>query len=149
MRSTSASSRCSTDRLGATLKASLRLAAAFLLPLNFALFAWLKVGGVATLNGLLRVGFVVVQIAGLLVLESRPGFHEELRRWGKSTGEATWMPPSAQLVFLAAAVVVLVLVFLRRTKAEQDSWWVLLAVFAGLYHAESGAPLFLTLAPQV
>lgn len=121
---------------------ALKWAAVFLLPVNLALFVWLKEGGVATLKGLIRVGFIVVQVAGVLFMLRAPGPLQAFLQESAKPGLVT-LPMAAQLLFAAAALVVLVLVFVRRTKAEQDSWWVLLAVFAGLVHAERAAALFL------
>lgn len=121
-----------------------KLAAIFLLPLNFTLFAWLKERGVATLKGVLRITFLVAQVVFVgALLPGHSGPLEAFLRWGEKPGAWTWMPLTAQLVFAAGTAVVLVLVCVRRTKAEQDLLWVLLAVFAGLVRSgRPGALLF-------
>lgn len=121
-----------------------RLAAIFLLPLNFGLFAWLTERGVVTLHGIFRMGFILAQVLAVLAFAgTKAGGLEAFLRWGERPGAWTWIPLTEQLVFAAAALAVLVLVFLRRTKAEQDVLWVLVAGFAGLSHAgKPAAPFF-------
>ncbi|MGH9816784.1 MAG: diguanylate cyclase [Candidatus Acidiferrales bacterium] len=120
-----------------------RLAVAFLLPLNFALFAWLKERGINSLRGVLRMGFVLAQVVGVVALETgRAERLEAFLRWGQAPAAGTWLPLTPQLAFAAAVIAVAVLVLLRRTKAEQDLLWVLLAAFAGLHQASRPQALF-------
>jgi len=110
-----------------------KFAGVFLLPLNFALFAWLKERGVSTLSGLLKMGFILAQVLGVLMLgESKSGRLEAFLRWGEPAGGPTGMPWAEQLSFAAAAIFLLALVFLRQTKIEQGLLWALVAVFVAL-----------------
>jgi len=104
---------------------------AFLLPLNFMIFAALKERGVLTFDGLLKIVFIVVQVAGMawaVDQHSVAGF----LRWGDRPGAWLWLPAAAQLTFAVAVVTVLALVFIRRTKVEEGMLWALVAVFLGL-----------------
>ena len=110
-----------------------KFAGVFLLPLNFALFAWLKERGVVTPSGILTVGFIHAQVLGVVMLgEMEGGRLEAFLRWGEQPAGWTWMPLTAQLSFAAAGLTLLVLVFLRRTKVEGGLLWALVAVFVGL-----------------
>ncbi|MGH9794822.1 MAG: diguanylate cyclase [Candidatus Acidiferrales bacterium] len=120
-----------------------KLAAVSLLPLNFALFALLKERGIVSLSGILRMGLILAQVVGVVALQ--PGKAERLEvflRWGQEPAGWTWLPFTAQVVFAAAIVAVLALVVVRRTKAEQDLLWVLIAAFAGLYQTNRPEALF-------
>lgn len=120
-----------------------KLAAVALLPLNFALFALLKERGIFSLSGILRMGFILAQVVGVVALESGKAERlEAFLRWGQTPGAWTWPPLTAQLVFAAAIITVAVLVFLRRTKAEQDLLWVLIAAFAGVNQTSRPEALF-------
>ncbi|MGH9792337.1 MAG: diguanylate cyclase [Candidatus Acidiferrales bacterium] len=120
-----------------------KLAAVALLPLNFALFALLKERGIFSLSGILRMGFILAQVVGVVALESGKAERlEAFLRWGQTPGAWTWPPLTAQLVFAAAIITVVVLVFLRRTKAEQDLLWVLIAAFAGVNQTSRPEALF-------
>lgn len=121
-----------------------KLAAAFLLPLNFALFAWLKERGVVTLLGALRVALIGVQVAGVVALAQRNNTAlQAFLSWGKSPDASFGLANTQQVAFAVAAAVVLTLTFLRRTKAEQDLLWVLAAAFVGLSQAQTPHALFL------
>lgn len=110
-----------------------RLAAVFLLPLNFALFAWLEESGVVSPSGILKMGLIPAQVLGVVVLGSRESrLLEGFLRWGEPTGGWTWMPLIELLAFAAAALFLLALVFHRRTKVEVGLLWALGAVFVGL-----------------
>lgn len=114
-----------------------KLAAVFLLPLNFALFAWLKERDVLTPSGILKVGLVAAQVLGVVMLgEMKGGRLEAFLRWGEprtfGAGGWSWMPLTEQLVFAAGALALLALAFLRRTKVEAGLLWALVAAFLAL-----------------
>ncbi len=110
-----------------------RLAAVFLLPLNFALFAWLRETDVVSPTGVLKLGLIPAQVLGVVVLGSKESrLLEAFLRWGEPTGGWTWMPRTELLAFAAAAALLLALVFHRRTKLEVGLLWALGAVFVGL-----------------
>lgn len=108
-----------------------RLIPALLLPINFALFAWLQERGLVTASGFMKLVAILAQVAGVLFV-TRSG------EWGMSlvngipAGEWTWMPWQGSLWFLAAGLFLVLLAFRRRTKAEPALLWALAAVFAGL-----------------
>jgi diguanylate cyclase (GGDEF)-like protein len=109
-----------------------RLAAIFLLPLNFMLFEWLSEAGVMTLSGLVRIGFVSIQVLGVAWLGLADGGPlKTLLQWGSNAVGWTWLPLVAQISFGVAAIALVVLLFLRRTKVEQGLVWALFAVFLG------------------
>ena len=110
-----------------------RLAAIFLLPLNFMLFEWLSEAGVMTVSGLVRMGFVAIQLLGVAWLGLADGGPlKTILQWGRDAAAWTWMPLAAQISFGAAAIALAILLFQRRTKVEQGLLWALLAVFLGL-----------------
>lgn len=116
-----------------------KLAAVFLLPLNFAFFAWLEERGVVTPSGILKFGFIPAQALGVVMLgETGGGRLQAFLRWGQQPSGWTWMPLTEQLSFAAAALALLVLVFLRRTKLEAGLLWALAALFVALN--QSGKP---------
>ena len=117
----------------------LRLAAVFLLPLNFVLFAWLEERGVVSPSGILKIGLIPAQVLGVVGLDKMEGGKlEAFLRGGAEPAGWTWMPLTLQLSFAAATVALVVLVFLRRTKVEMGLLWTLLAVFVALNR--SGKP---------
>lgn len=96
-----------------------RSAVVILLPLNFILFASMRESGVTTLNGLLKVGVVAAQTAGVMWLAER--------------GSGWSLPPLPwQVSFAIAAAALMTMVFLRRTKLEQGLLWALAAMFLGV-----------------
>ena len=110
-----------------------RLAAVFLLPANFILFAALKERGVLTISGFLKIGLVAAQFLGVAWLrQNKVAGVDAFLRWDQHPAGWTWMPRTEQLAFAAALVVIVVLLFLRRTKVEQGLLWCLIAVFVGL-----------------
>jgi diguanylate cyclase (GGDEF)-like protein len=110
-----------------------RLAAIFLLPLNFILFEWLSEAGVMTLSGLIRVGFVSIQVLGVAWLGlAEGGPLKTILQWGSGAVGWTWLPLAAQISFGAALIALVILLFLRRTKVEQGLLWALMSVFLGL-----------------
>jgi GGDEF domain-containing protein len=118
--------------------------AIFLLPLNFILFAALRENGVMTMEGLVKVGTVFAQAAGVVWIARGPEHGVELMaRWGQQGGG--WFPPplAAHVSFALAAATLLMLVFRRRTKVEQGLLWALAAMFLGVNEAFRSAALLL------
>ena len=110
-----------------------KLIPAILLPLNFALFGWLKDHGVLTTGGLLKIGALVVQAVGILfVTQGDYPQLEALIEQSGPAGEWTWMPWSVLLSFVATCVFLLFLTYRRRTKVEPALMWALGAGFVGL-----------------
>jgi diguanylate cyclase (GGDEF)-like protein len=110
-----------------------RMIPVVLLPLNFVLFAWLVERGVLTLSGLLKLGAIGVQVAGVIFWtrfgDSRWGFIPEGSR---SAVAWTWLPWSALLVFGAAGLLLLILALRQQTKIAPALLWALAAVFAAM-----------------
>ncbi len=108
----------------ATGSPTVPFAAGLLLPLNFSLFAVLKERGVMTFDGILKVGIVAAQAAGVYWIGDA----------GVTGAGAPWI---VQLSFAIGAITLLTLVFSRRTKVEQGLLWVLVAMFFSLrgFHA--------------
>jgi diguanylate cyclase (GGDEF)-like protein len=128
----------------ATVADVTRLAAAFLLPLNFILFAILKERGLTTFNGLIKLGLIGVQVAALLRLTQSGG--DRLNSFFQLSEHAstwTWMPSSAVLLFAMTGLSLIILIFFRQTNVEAGLLWALAAVFVGLNQAgEQGALYF-------
>jgi diguanylate cyclase (GGDEF)-like protein len=121
-----------------------RLAAVFLLPLNFIFFEWMSERGVLTLSGVVRLGFVGAQVLGVAwfsVSEVAP--LRTFLHWGESRGGSTSLPRSEEFSFVVAALVLLGLVFRRRTRVEQGMLWALVAVFLGVNQAAKPEALFI------
>jgi diguanylate cyclase (GGDEF)-like protein len=87
---------------------------------------------VFSLDGMLKIALIGAQIAGVASIGDRAGIAPFLRL-GDSPGAWLWLPLAGWASFLVAAIVLLALVFLRRTKVEQGLFWALAAVFLGLY----------------
>jgi diguanylate cyclase (GGDEF)-like protein len=120
-----------------------KLAAAFLLPLNVALFASLSERGTTTLSGLLKMLLVTIQSAGVIMLgEIRGGRLEAFLRWGQDPAGATWIPLTHKLSFAAASLTLLGLAAIRRTRVEAGLFWALVAAFMGLRRTGNDEPLF-------
>lgn len=121
-----------------------KLAAAFLLPLNIALFASVSERGTVTLSGLWKMVLIAMQAVGVVMLgELRGGPLEAFLRWGQDLSGAIRIPLTQQLSFAAAALALLGLVILRRTRVEAALLWALLAAFMGLRQTgKQGEPLF-------
>ncbi len=120
-----------------------KFVAVFLLPLNFALFAWLKERGLLTLSGLLKTLLIVAQVLGVVTLSERMGGRlNAFLRWGENAHGWTWMPWTEQLAFAGAAIFLLVLFFHRRTKVEQGLLWALAAMFVALKAEKNETLLF-------
>jgi len=120
-----------------------KLPVVFLLPLNFALFAWLKERGVVTLDGFLKLGVIGAQVLGVLLIAGRGGGRwETFPSPGGPAAGWTWLPWSALLSFAVAGLFLLALIFRRRTKVEQALLWALAAVFVGLNQSARPESLF-------
>ena len=121
-----------------------KLAAAFLLPLNIALFASVSERGTVTLSGLWKMVLIATQAVGVVMLgELRGGWLETFLRWGQDLSGSIRIPLTQQLSFAAAALTLLGLLLFRRTRVEASMLWALLAAFMGLRQAaKEGEPLF-------
>ena len=121
-----------------------KLAAAFLLPLNIALFASVGERGTVTLSGLWKMVLIAIQAVSVVMLgELRGGPLEAFLHWGQDPSGVTRIPLTQQLSFAAAALTLLGLVILRRTRVEAALLWALLAAFMGLRQTgKQGEPLF-------
>jgi diguanylate cyclase (GGDEF)-like protein len=106
---------------------------AVLLPLNFVLFAWLIERGVLTLNGLLKLGVIGAQVAGVIAWTRFGGPHGAFISGGSlPAAEWTWMPWSAVLLFAVSGSLLLVLAFRQQTKIGMALLWALAAMFAAM-----------------
>lgn len=120
-----------------------KLAAAFLLPLNVALFAFLSERGTVTLSGLLKMALITIESAGVVMLgELRGGRLEAFLRWGQDPAGATWIPLTQKISFAAASLTLLGLAAMRRTRVEAGLFWALMAAFMGLRTGKDDEPLF-------
>ena len=110
-----------------------KLLAAFLLPLNIALFAFLSERGTVTFSGLSTMVLITIESVGVIVLgEIRGGGLEAFLRWGHNPTDTTWLPLPQQLAFAAASITLLGLTVIRRTRVEAWLFWALAAAFMGL-----------------
>ena len=109
--------------------------AAFLLPVNFVLFAALKERGVLSIDGFLKVALIATQAVGVAWFADHNVVADFLRL-GDRPGAWLWLPLAAEASFVAATIALLALVFMRRTKVEQGLLWALVAVFLGLYEID-------------
>jgi diguanylate cyclase (GGDEF)-like protein len=127
----------------ATVTEATNVTVVFLLPLNLALFATSKERGLATLDGFFKAVLIAAQVFGLrLLTENGSGGIDALLAWGGHAASWTWMPWSAHLAFAVTAVILLVLVYSRRTNVEAGLLWTLAAVFVGLNRMEGPAALY-------
>ena len=110
-----------------------KLATAFLLPLNIALFASLSERGTVTPSGLLKIALIAVESAGVVMLgQVRGGPLEAFLRWGQDATGPSWIPLGQQLSFAAASLTLLGLAMFRRTRVEAGLLLALVAALAGL-----------------
>jgi diguanylate cyclase (GGDEF)-like protein len=121
-----------------------KLAAAFLLPLNIALFASLSERGTVTPSGLLKMALISMESAGVVMLgELRGGRLEAFLRWGQDAAGQSWIPLAQQLSFAAASLTLLGLAVFRRTRVETGLLWALVAALVGLRRiGKDEEPLF-------
>jgi diguanylate cyclase (GGDEF)-like protein len=121
-----------------------KLAAAFLLPLNIALFASLSERGTVTPSGLLKMALISMESAGVVMLgELRGGRLEAFLRWGQDAAGPSWIPLAQQLSFAAASLTLLGLAVFRRTRVETGLLWALVAALVGLRRTgKDEEPLF-------
>jgi diguanylate cyclase (GGDEF)-like protein len=119
------------------------MAATFLLPLNFVLFASLKERGVMAFDGLLKIGSVGAQAACVAwVAQYNREDVASLMRWGKPLAEWSPLPVVAQLSFAVAALTLLTFVVTRRTRVEQGLLCALAAVFLGVHASARAETLY-------
>ena len=121
-----------------------KLAAVFLLPLNFALFSALRENGVTTIGGVFKLGIVFVQAVGVAWMagEIGPGA-DPLPHWRERIGGSLSMPWMAQLSFAIAALTLVTLIVRRRSKVEEGLFWALAAMFLAVNAAPTAqGPLF-------
>jgi diguanylate cyclase (GGDEF)-like protein len=115
----------------------IRPAVAFLLPLNFALFAIVKERGMATFEGAFKGGIIGMQVLLVEMLrQSAPGTFHAFLQWGQGSASWTWLPWTALLSFAAVAVFLLVLVCLRRTSVEAGLLWGLAVMFVAMNRSD-------------
>jgi diguanylate cyclase (GGDEF)-like protein len=106
---------------------------AILLPLNFVLFAWLVERGVLTMNGMLKLGAIGVQVAGIIVWTRFGGLSWNFISGGtRPAAEWTWMPWSVLLSFAVAGFLLLILALRQQTKIGPALLWALAAIFAAM-----------------
>jgi diguanylate cyclase (GGDEF)-like protein len=116
-------------------------AATFLLPLNFVFFASSRERGVLSLDGGFKIGIVVAQAAVVAWMVQADRAIGTLLRLASPLGEWSSLPLLSQFSFAGAAVTLLTLISLRRTKVEQGLFLALIAVFLGVQHANAEALL--------
>jgi diguanylate cyclase (GGDEF)-like protein len=120
------------------------IAATFLLPLNFVLFASLKDRGVMTFDGVFKIGMVGAQAAAVAwIADLNTHNAGSLLHWGEQTGVLSALSLTAQLSYTVAALTLLALVVRRRTKVEQGLLWALAAIFLGVHESAKAETLFL------
>ncbi len=122
-----------------------RLIPALLLPVNVALFGWLTERGVLTTGGVMKLGIIGAQVAGVLfVAQSGDQPWPTLLLEDRPAVDWTWMPWSGLLSFWAAGLFLLFLAFRRRTKVEPALLWALVTVFVGLNQEAAELVFFYT-----
>lgn len=122
----------------------MRPAIAFLLPLNFALFAIVKERGLATFEGAFKGGIIGMQVFLIQMLgQSAPGKFHAFLQWGQGASAWNWLSWTALLSFASVAVFLLVLVCLRRTSVEAGLLWGLSVMFVALNRAGQPGALYL------
>jgi GGDEF domain-containing protein len=121
-----------------------KLAAVFLLPLNFALFSVLRENGVTTIGGVLKLGIVFAQAVGVAWMAGEIGEGAEpFLGWRERIEGSVSMPWMAQLSFAIAALTLLTLVLRRRSKVEEGLLWSVAAMFLAVNAAPTAqGPLF-------
>ena len=130
-------------RLPVTIDSPLIPTAAFLLPLNLAIFGLLKEWHVGSFPGLVRLAVFVLQgVAVLGLARDTPA----TLAWSRSPlieGSTGWqLPQPALACFLSAFIVLAVLVAKRRTPIEAGLLGASIASFAAFELANDGSVLF-------
>jgi diguanylate cyclase (GGDEF)-like protein len=107
-------------------------ATTFLLPLNVIFFASSRERGVLSLDGVFKIGIVGAQAAVVawIVQSEVPAIGFFLRLSSGPAGSP--LPLPAQLSFAVAALTLLTLIGVRRTKVEQGLFWALIAIVLGV-----------------
>jgi diguanylate cyclase (GGDEF)-like protein len=100
------------------------------LPLIFSLLAILKEHGILARNGLLKAAIVAALPAGLFLLADRIPITQ--------VDGVAW-PAALQIAFAIGTIILLTLVFTRRTKVEQGLFWAVVAMFLAMN--QQGAPV--------
>jgi len=119
-----------------------RLAAVFLLPLNFALLAWLQERGILSPRGLAKAAFVAAQVIAVVGLgAAKAEWLESFLRGGRESAAGS-LPLAQQAAFAVAAITLLALVFRRRTKLEAGLLWGLVAMFLALRQTAGSEALY-------
>ena len=117
---------------------------AFLLPLNLALFAALKERGVMTFEGTFKAAIIGMQVLLVeLLSESNAGNVHAFLEWGQASVTWTWLPWSGLLSFGFAAILLIVLLCIRRTSVEAGLLWTLAGVFIAMNHIGSIDTMYL------
>ncbi|HKD50040.1 MAG TPA: GGDEF domain-containing protein [Candidatus Acidoferrum sp.] len=121
-----------------------KLAAALLLQLNIALFAFLSERGTVTPSGLSKLALIVIEGAGVVMLgQLRGGRLEAFLRSGQGASGPGWIPSVPLLSFAAVSLVLVSLAAVRRTRVEMGLLLAVVAAFVGLRQAGKDAePLF-------
>lgn len=114
--------------LGPTATESVFLQRAIMiaLPLNFALAGILKENGILAGNGVLLAAVVIAQALALFLLADSVPLD--------AAADVLWLS-AGRVSFAIGAIVLLTLVFMRRTKVEQGLFWSLVAMFFSTYQA--------------
>jgi diguanylate cyclase (GGDEF)-like protein len=119
--------------MGGTPDPNVKIAIAFLLPLNFALFASMSERGLVTFHGAFKAAMIGIQVLAMKgIAESAPESLPGILRWGEDSVSWTWLPWTARTAFAVVAVFLLVLVCLRRTSVEAGLFWALATMFVAL-----------------
>ena len=110
-------------------------AVAFLWPVNFALFSFVRERGLAINSITSRLGLLFVESVFMAVIcrpDSTAPFFLHPQIFSAHLFLWTKVPQFAWILFLAAAILLLVRFFLRRNQVESGLFWALSAAFLGL-----------------
>jgi diguanylate cyclase (GGDEF)-like protein len=112
--------------------------------MNFVLFASVRERGVLTLDGAFKLGIVGAQAAAVAWIAQHDTLDiRSVLHWGEQTNGWSSVPLMAQLSFAVAALALLTLIALRRTKVEQGLLWALVAIFLGVQASARAETLLL------
>ena len=121
-----------------------KLATAFLLPLNFALFTAFKERGLTTLDGLVKITLIGAQVFALYwFTKTGDAIFDSFFTWDVPVSAWSGLPSSAYLLFGVTALFLTVMVLFRQTNVEAGLLWTLVAVFAGVIQAGEPGTLYL------